>query len=269
MGANKDQFLERYAVVDFWGQVVGHQNTDELASKFGLLAYRIDKRKVLDLPPITVVDRRFSLSPKALELYTTFGKDLALSFESGELTAGNSLVKLLRLQQMTGGYVPIETPEGGEKIEEIDDGKRNLFAEILADLPEGEPIVVFCRFRHDLDNVAAVAKLAGREYRELSGKVNELKAWQAESIGSVLGVQIQAGGVGVDGTRAAYVVFYSIGFSLADYEQAKARLDRPGQTRPVTAINLIAAGTVDEAVYGSISKKGDVVEGVIQHLRGL
>ena len=273
MGANKDQFLERYAVVDFWGSVVGTQNVEELSGKFGLLAHRVDKRKVLDLPPVTVSNRRFDLSADAMAIYTKFGKELAVEFPSGSKTvAPNQIVKLLRLQQMTGGFVPAEIEEDagtGTKIEEIDDGKARLLAEIIYDLSESDPLVVFCRFRHDLDKVRGVAEASGRGYRELSGRRNELREWQGEATGSVLGIQVQAGSVGVDATRAAVGVFYSTGFSLSDYEQAKARLDRPGQTRPVSLLNLIATGTVDEAVFGSIEKKGNVVEAVIEHIRGL
>ena len=82
----------------------------------------------------------------------------------------------------------------------------------------------------------------------------------------MLAVQIQAGGVGVDLTRARYCCFYSPSFSLGDYEQARARVHRPGQTRKVTYIKLIAPDTVDERIYEALSSKKDVVRYVLETL---
>ncbi len=271
-GSNQRQFLERYAVLDFFGNVVGLQNTEELAARFNLIAYRIDKRTVLsDLPPVTPFKdriRRFDLSEEAMKIYRTFEEELVVAVGRGELKASNSLVQLLRSQQMTSGYVPVEDAEGNGRIEEIDSGKKNEAGEILDGIVETEPVVFFCRFRRDLDAVKELAGERGRRYFELSGRVNELRAWQDDTSGSVIGIQIQSGGVGVDATRSSYAVFYSVGFSLSDYEQAVARLDRPGQKNPVTVMNLVARGTVDEAVFGSIGSKGNVVEGVLDYLRG-
>ena len=123
-----------------------------------------------------------------------------------------------------------------------------------------EPIVVFCRFHHDLD---AVREVCGPETRELSGRRNELAAWQAGE-GRVLAVQIQSGSVGVDLTRAAYCVWYSVGWSLGEFDQAKARVHRPGQTRPVTYVRLIAKDTIDERIFAALAARRDVIESLLK-----
>jgi len=265
-GSNQRQFLERYAVLDFFGNVVGLANESELAATFAVVAHRVDKRKVLDLPPVTIQARRFDLSPAARKVYDEFEDKLLVEIESGTLDASNTLVHLLRLQQITGGHVPV-IRDGVEVVTKVDDGKANALAEFVDEIAPSEPVVVFARFRKDLDTIAEIAKADGRRCFELSGRTNELRAWQDDTRGSVLAVQIQAGGIGVDLTRAAFGGFYSVGFSLAEYEQATARLDRPGQTRPVSLVNFIARDTVDEAVFGSIAKKGKTVDDVIDVLR--
>jgi SNF2 family DNA or RNA helicase len=80
---------------------------------------------------------------------------------------------------------------------------------------------------------------------------------------SVLGVQIQAGGVGVDLTRAAVGIFYSCGYSLGEYLQACARLHRPGQDRSVTLLHLIAEDTIDRQVYEALARREQVVETIL------
>jgi SNF2 family DNA or RNA helicase len=84
----------------------------------------------------------------------------------------------------------------------------------------------------------------------------------------VLAVQIESGGVGVDLTRARYAIYYSLGFSLGSYEQSLARIHRPGQTRPVEYIHLLAKNTVDEKVMAALAAKADVVTAVLQQLKG-
>ena len=78
----------------------------------------------------------------------------------------------------------------------------------------------------------------------------------------MLVVQIQAGAEGVDMTRANHAVYFSLPHSLALYNQSRARLYRPGQTRPVSFMHIIAAGTVDEGVYRALERKEDIIEGI-------
>jgi hypothetical protein len=147
-------------------------------------------------------------------------------------------------------------PLGGEKELTLTD--------VLEELPEEEPVVVFCRFRADLDAVRRVCAALWRDWREISGSDHAgLGEWQ-QGQGTVLIAQIQAGSVGVDLTRARYAVYYSIGFSLAEYEQSLARLRRPGQKAgSVIYTHLVATKTVDVAIRQAIQKRRDLVEYVL------
>ena len=102
----------------------------------------------------------------------------------------------------------------------------------------------------------------GRGSLELSGRCHELEHWQ-KGVDPILAIQVQSGGLGIDLSRARYAVFYSLGFSLAEFLQARKRLHRPGQTRTVTYLHLIATGTVDVDVYHALEKRQDVVEYVL------
>ena len=246
-------------------QVLGFQNLDELHRKVFSIGRRIEKRDVLDLPPVLHETRYVELGAKAARVYRDLEKDFIAQVEAGIVTASNALTKLLRLQQVTSGYVRLDTEETNGKIVDvaIDNSKANAFGEILEDLPRDESVVVFCLFHHDLDVIGEVARDIGRISYELSGRMNELCEWQQAGEGSVLAVQIKAGGVGIDLTRAAYCVYYATGFSNGDYEQSLARLDRPGQTRSVTYIHLIARGTIDERVREALALRRNIVQHVL------
>jgi SNF2 family DNA or RNA helicase len=167
---------------------------------------------------------------------------------------------MLRLQQLTGGALDSDEGLPLHRSEE----KERALADFLIDLDPAEPVVVFARFRADLDAIRLAARAAGRAVRELSGTRRELAEWQADSVGSVLATQIQSGGEGIDLTRAAHCVYYSLGFSLAQYEQSLARTHRPGQSRPVTYYHLIASGTIDRYVYRTLRQRRDVIDRVLE-----
>ena len=253
----------RYAIMGgFQGrQIVSYQNQDEFKMLFHSITHVVRKRDVLDLPPVIHETRAVPLEPKAMQTYIEIEADFwAWVDEVGEVSAANALVKMLRLQQITSGFLRTET---GVSVS-IGSAKRKELENVFESLAPDEPVVVFCRFRHDLMAIREAADNAGRECAELSGTANELTEWKQSTGPTVLAVQIQSGSLGIDLTRAAYCVFYSTGFSLGEYEQALARVDRPGQTRSVTYIHLLATGTIDVKVHKAFRDKKNVIEEILK-----
>ena len=97
----------------------------------------------------------------------------------------------------------------------------------------------------------------------MSGEVKDLDEARFPADKDVLAVQLQAGGVGIDLTRASIGVYYSMGFSLGDYQQSLARLHRPGQKYNVTFYHLVATSTVDQQVYKALQNRRAVVEEIL------
>jgi hypothetical protein len=189
--------------------------------------------------------------------------------DSSTVTPANVMVRLLRLQQLTGGTV---IDDDGERVR-VSTGKAELLAEVLeevgctarTDTHEPEPVVVFCRFRSDLDAVREVAEKAGLRYAEVSGRRHDGLSRDAEMNpdADIVAVQIQSGGTGVDFTRSRIMIWYSLGYSMSDYDQARKRLDRPGQKRPVLSIHLLASDTADMDVYTALDSRRAIVEWVM------
>jgi len=265
-GTSYTRMRARYAECDvrFPSKVKRWRNQDELATKLDAHSWRVTADEVLDLPDAIHETLAVELSPKVMRFYRTLEKEMAAEIEAGTVTAANALTKLLRLAQATGGYCRIDGAAGVTPIDGVP-AKRMTLQDRLEDLPVTEPVVVFCRFRSDLDDVAAAARELGREYAEVSGERKDLERWQAGDA-EILGVQMQSGGVGIDCSRAAYAFYYSLGYSLGDYEQSLARLRRPGQTRCVRYYHLVCQGTVDEQVYAALRERRNVVDAVLQKL---
>jgi SNF2 family DNA or RNA helicase len=289
-GTNYSRFRQRYAVMGgYQGKQVLGMNEEalpDLYAKIARLAYIITNEEldeVLGLEePLWPNTIYADLEPKARKAYDGLRDDLIAGIGEGVVTVNNALTQLLRLQQITSGWLPVQRPcprcEGDEEcpvckgegyleeLTQVGDEKVKAFADWLTDLPIREPVVVACRFTADLDSIRAVAEKQGRRYGELSGRRNDgLTEYATMSPDcDVVGVQIQAGGVGIDFTRAHYVANFSVGFSLGDFEQWLKRTHRPGQKHRVTYQNFACTNTVDVAVFRLLHERKEVVGGVIR-----
>ena len=263
------KFQERYAVTvtdsnrrgEVFKRIVGYQNQEELSERMYRLAFRVDS-SVLDLPPQHDVVVPVEISDARRKLYKKMRDDFVISEGKDDLIAPNKITVFLRLQQLTSGYADFD----GE-VKRYGTEKRDTLQEIMEDLPEDEPLVVFARFHEDLDSIHHAALEAGRHSFELSGRKDELETWQRSAGGQVLAVQIQAGGSGVDLTRACHVVYFSHSFSLTDYEQSRKRTHRPGQTRPVTYHHLVVPNSIDEYIMEALREKKNVTDYVTERMQ--
>jgi len=243
-------------------QVTGFKNLDELEALMRTITFRVSK-DILDLPPETHVTYHCVLSPEAQRIYRDLEEDFIAEVKDGTVTAANAMVKLLRLQQVAGGWA--KTDDG--QLHRVDSAKQNLLKDTLEDIGSSEPVVVFCRFHADMDAVHEVCRELDYQSLELSGRQDDLKRWQ-EGEGQILAVQIGSGGVGVDLTRARYSLYYSLSFSLGEYDQALSRIHRPGQTRPVEHIHLVVRNTVDEKILRALEKRAEVIQAILAEIKG-
>lgn len=263
-GSNFNQFRHRYAILGGFGtkkqEVVGFQNQDLLQKKFFSLAYQVTKEEALDLPPFIHVDIPVMLSANSWRIYSKVKDEFYAELEKGEVTIANAPVKIMRLQQIANGFVNLDDGMG---IERFGTEKADALYDLLTNVVE--PVVVFCNFTADLEAVRGVAKKLNRRYGEISGMQKDLTpdSTYPEDI-DILGVNLKAGGVGIDLTRAAHAIYYSNSFNMGDYHQSLARVHRPPQKRKVTYHHLIADGTMDLTIYNCLQRR----ENVIRHILG-
>ena len=271
-------FRARYAEVASWNDkvVVGYKNEDELAAKIASITFHAGE-DVLDLPDVLPdIPVEATLEPSARkwydelwnELYVEVRRQIDTGVElTDETTADNVLVKMLRCQQLTGGHLQLDSGE----LAELSTVKRKLLEDELEDIDPSEPVIVFGKFHPDLDNIEKVAGVLGRTYGELSGRRSDALAGDATLADgiTIAGVQIQSGGTGVDFTKSAFGIYYSVGHSLGDYLQSRKRLVRPGQTRSVRFRHLVLTGTIDELVYEALRDRQSVVTRIANKVKEL
>ena len=268
-GYSYARFRDQYAIRGGYQgyEVIGFQNLETLQEKMRSVTIHAASDAVLDLPDrIPPVQVGVELNIDERKAYHAVETEFEADVLDGTITVSNALVKLLRLQQLTGGHAHIETDDG-VVCRSIGNSKRDALLSLLDnDIPKGEPVVVFFRFVAEMNAVRDEAVKRGYSPRMLRGDTNELSDWQRGG-GDLMLVQIQSGSMGITLVRSSVCVFYSLGFSLEKYIQAEGRLHRPGQTRSVRYFHMVARDTVDGYVYEAIRKKEHVVESILSGVR--
>lgn len=265
-------FKATYAVINphVPGMVIGWRNREQFAARVAATTFHRKSEDVLDLPPIHHVEVPVEMTAKECKVYTQLESEFCAEVDGGYITPANAMVGLLRMLQVTSGFMRLDDSDAATQIDEHP-SKRAAFAEMLEDLPADEPLVVFCRFRSDIDAVIAVCESLGRSVSELSGRMDALAEWQAGKT-AVLVAQIQSGGIGIDLTRASVGIFFSLGHSLSEWLQAIARLHRPGQERHTRFFCLVATlhgkTTADGRVYQALRERKEVIDVIVEGYRG-
>lgn len=268
-GTNHGAFMQEYAVMGGPERrfIVGYKNQNKLNEKFRSIAYQCSMLNVSErlklpaaLPPTT---RNVELPVRDMKTIRNLAKEFIAECSTGNMVVLNSvLTRALRMQQIAAGFCITQEEPGSEPVcEELNTSKFDALCDYMEDVSISERVVVFCQFRHDLDTIQDAALKCGRMSFELSGRENSIEHWKMRP-GGVLAVQMQAGSEGVDMTCANHAVYFTLPHSLALYDQSKARLYRPGQTRPVSFVHFIASGTIDELMYQSLVRKRNLIDAI-------
>jgi SNF2 family DNA or RNA helicase len=246
--------------------VVGYKNLGELSDKLKTFSYRVLKDDCLDLPEKTFMKRIIKLSPEQQKVYNQM-KQMALAELNGKLvTTASVLTQLMRLHQITCGH--FKADDGSVQLlnnERID--------ELLSILNEVEgKAIIWAHYRHDIEVIVDHIK---KEYGDNSVMTYYGDTSTDDRQTSIKNIQDpnspvrflvgtpQTGGYGITLTGASTMIYYSNGYDLEKRQQSEARIDRIGQTKNMTYIDIIAENTVDEKIVDALRKKVNIASKVM------
>jgi SNF2 family DNA or RNA helicase len=266
-------FRTRYAVcrkINVSGRqveiVVGYRNLGELSEKVKPFSYRVLKDDCLDLPPKTYTKRIIELSDEQKKVYKTM-KEKAIAFLNGKMVSTATVItQLMRLHQITCGHF---TSDDGD-VQEIKNNRIDQLMEILEEV-EGKA-VIWAHYRYDIKKIVeAISKKYGENsvvtyYGDTSTDDRQKAITKIQdkdsSVRFIVGTP-QTGGYGITLTGACTMIYYSNGYDLEKRQQSEARIDRIGQEKPMTYIDIIAEGTVDDKIVQSLRKKVNIATEVM------
>lgn len=225
---------------------------------------RFTRDQCVDLPPTTYSTRESTMATDQAKIYKKMLTEFHAEHIGAEINAPNEGVKLGKLLQIAGGYV--YSSDG--KI--LDVGGMSRINDLLEIIEEtNEKVIVFAPYIHMVDNVFNVVskavsaeKIYGDTPKAQRDRI--FNSFQNSKHPNVLVAHPQCMSHGLTLTVASTIIWFSPPMSLEIYEQANARITRPGQKNNTYIIHM-ESSPVEKRVYKRLQSKGKM-QGVLLDL---
>lgn len=273
-------------------RLVATDNIPLLQERLARLTYTITKKDAgLQLPDKVYDVYEVTMTSKQAEIYNQVATQLAAEIEdamSGEtdaMTINHVLTSLLRLGQITSGFVTtdakfnedgVETkPKTVKQIDYATNPKLNAVVEMLKD-PERDPngkTIIWAIYREDIRVLSKRLTEEGIKHGLYYGKIpmNEreavVQAFNKDPETRVIICNLQSAGEGLNllgydwenpegsKTYCDHEIFYSQNWSAILRGQAEDRAHRRGTRMPVRITDLVIPGTIDEEIRERVQGK--------------
>ncbi|MFP5321300.1 MAG: DEAD/DEAH box helicase [Acidimicrobiia bacterium] len=239
-----------------------------LVRPFLLRRRKSDPEIAPDLPPKTETDQFVGLTTEQATLYKAVVTELLDDVADAEGIGRRGLVlKLLTaLKQICNHpaqYLGQDGPIAGRS------GKLDAVTELVDTiLDEGDSVLVFTQYvqmAHLLDR-----HLRARDHEVLllhggtpvDARQVLVDRFQA-GVPAAFVISLQAGGTGLNLTRATHVIHYDRWWNPAVEDQASDRAWRIGQDRPVQVHRMVCEGTLEERIARLLEAKRGLAESVV------
>ena len=221
-------------------------------------AVRYKRDDCVELPPTSYQTRPVKLSTEQQRVYTAMMRKLKLAFHEGTVTAANEGVLFSKLLQITSGWVYTTD----RKVVNL--GCQDRIDNLIEVLDEAEgKVIVFADFIHTAENLYAILQNKHISCMLVTGQTtpkarnHTFTAFQSAAFPRVLVAHPKCMSHGLTLTAASVIVWFTPTTSLETYEQACARITRPGQTRKSLIVHLTGS-PVESKLYRRLQQKASL-----------
>jgi len=255
--------------------LVAYRNLDELTEKIQAHSYRITKNECLDLPEKVYERRLVELTAEQRKLYNDIRRRNLYELGHEEITVQNVLTKLLRQQQVLGGFIP-QVEHGPAKPLPGANPRLDALLGIVSEANPDGKIIIWARFRAEL---AAIHERLRKEYGPKSvvsyhggvdrhDRETNVDRFQNDPHCQFFVGQQHSGGYGLTLTAATTVIYYSNDFSLEARLQSEDRAHRIGQKNNVTYVDIEAEQTIDTKIITALRSKKNIADEITKDNAG-
>ena len=230
-------------------------NALEIVAKFMSPSIRFTLEDCMDLPEQVFVNRDAPLSPTQKRAYNEMLAKLKAELATGEITAVNEGVKASKLNQICCGVT--YGADGEEHV--LGAETRLAVVEELVEESEAK-VLIFVPFKSVVKYVSAHLEKAGYEVATITGESpkkarDEIFArFQGGTELKVIVAIPSCMSHGLTLTAASTIIWYGPVTSNETFEQACARVRRPGQSKR-TVIALISGSPIEARYYSRLRDK--------------
>jgi SNF2 family DNA or RNA helicase len=246
--------------------IVGYTNIPELSDKVETFSKRILKEDCLDLPEKTYVKHYVELTKEQQKVYNQM-KQEAIAFLDGKMqSSATVMTQLMRLHQITCGHF---TADDGT-IKDLPCSRLSELMSILENI-EGKTII-WSHYTHDVRRIIAeIKKVYGEESvvdyygaTNTDSRSENIKKFQNDDKCRFFVGTTHTGGYGITLTAGSNMIYFSNGYDLEKRQQSEARIDRIGQTRKMTYIDIMAQDTIDERIVKALRTKVNIANAIMK-----
>lgn len=257
-GAFKAEYVELKAGFQGHPVIAGYKNQDRFAERVRPYTTHVEQDRRGRAPAKTVV-RHVELTREQRKHWDDLKREFTTLLKSGErLDVPLAITRLIRLQQLTCGWFPLE--DGS--YEYIPENRTRALLETLEEC-RGK-VVIWSRFVHCIPRLA---QRIGKQAVYVYGAVKQanrdslLKRFRDDDKVRVLIAQPETVGTGRNEMVVADKdIFWSNDFKALTRRQAEGRLDRDGQCNVVTHIDIVARDSYDEKILNTLRNRRDISE---------
>jgi len=238
----------------------------EISAKISDICISMKRKDYLSLPDRINRIVEIRLPAEIQAKYDDFERDQVMSLlssdnEREEISATSAAALSTKLRQFANGAI-YDDEKNWHPVHDI---KMEALEE-LVEAANGQPVLIFYAFRHDLERIQQ--RLKSYKPRQLDSS-EDIKAWNDKKIEVLLahpasaghGLNLQAGG--------NIIIWFGLNWSLELYQQANARLDRQGQTKPVIIHHMITVDTIDTKIIRSIEGKAVTQDALMEAVKAI
>jgi len=265
-GTNYTKFRDEYFITDYFNKIIGYKEKEEFERKFHSIAFRKTKQECLDLPPKVYQAIHIPMHAEQQKIYDKMFKDAIAYYEDKTCAAPVVITKMLRLSQIAGGFFPLE--EGSKAIALKINPKIERLLEIIQEVPIEEQIVVWARFRKEVELIFERLSKEGISSVKFYGAVSTKERIKSRELFKNKEVRVfignpATGGKGInDLVNATTVIYYSNDYSAENRTQSEDRNHRRG-TIKVTYVDLVMKDSIDEEVLTVLRSDRDFSEALL------
>lgn len=247
---------------------VPRPGSHELAFEAMQPAIRFKKSECLSLPPVTYGNRSCTLSPAQAQAYAQMKQHLVLQAKTEVITAKNAADKIGKLRQILCGAV-----KSGDNYVMIDHEPR--FRALCDAIEESSAkVLVIVPFKGILGNLRDelnawhTRKKDGRHVELVNGDVSPTKraqifrAFREDPSLTELVCHPKVMAHGLNMTQADMVIFYAPIYSNEETLQVMDRINRPGQTRKMTILRIVA-NAMERSIYAMVEGRAVMQESIL------
>ena len=245
--------------------MVGYRNLGELSEKIKPFSKRVLKDDCLDLPDKTFIKHTVELTKEQKKVYEQMKRE-AIAFLDGKMqSTATVMTQLMRLHQITCGHF---TADDGT-IKDLPCSRLSELMSILENV-EGKAII-WSHYTHDVKRIIekikevygedSVVDYFGETDQDQRSK--NIKKFQTDDNCRFFVGTTHTGGYGITLTAGSTMIYFSNGYDLEKRQQSEARIDRIGQTKKMTYIDIISQDTVDERIVKALRSKINIANTIM------